>query len=546
MHRFLLFLLVSLILFLFTSHVLVNAQAPTFTISQPDQTVIPHPFKGFGVEWDPFFFNWFHQEYYKAQYGETAYRQAMETDWQLITSRLKEMEIPLIRVWTQLYFAKGWDQTPPTKTWDYSSDRMVSLFRTLDFACQNNIDVILTDWAWSFWPSYQLYNPPPPIDPAYATDVVDNLYELIHNRGYSCIKYLIVGNEPDYEIMPGLDLNTYSAMINSIKTNLVSYNLNDQVKLIGPDAACCQDFFSNAVAANHDAFDVFDFHLYSYVNPTQSATFWYELDKRRDWVAEVTANDPLQINKPMLITEAGNDGNKDSWDYAIHMADYGTTLLTTRLQGALAWNLYDDYYDQGHTPQENNDLIPWGMWQFKSGNWALRPWSQTWGLLVKFAPPGSHQAPVNGTPPITPPNSPYRVGALKRPDGGWNIFLVNRAQTAAALNLTLPELGPVTFDRYQVTSTTLTTYPNTLIIPPLGQLNFNQTLSLTLPANSFTVLVQPPTPPFTGFDGDNDVDWLDLQILTSHFNQFAAQYSLLGTGLVDIFDFNSLVTRLTD
>src|SRR5208283_634702 len=47
------------------------------------------------------------------------------------------------------------------------------------------------------------------------------------------------------------------------------------------------------------------------------------------------------------------------------------------------------------------------------------------GGLIKHAPRGSIQAAVNGTPPQTPPPSPYRCAAVKRPDGGWSIFLVN-------------------------------------------------------------------------------------------------------------------------
>lgn len=451
--------------------------AEPFTISEPNQDTFRGVFQGFGAEWDPFFWNAFGQS-----------QGLNQADWDIITSRIKEMHVPLIRMWMQLYFAL---RDPDLRVWDYNNARMQSVFKYLDFACQNDIDVILTDWGWSFWYSYGFYNGDP-TDYRFAQAIAEYLKEFIDRRGYTCIKYLIVGNEPDYEIVPEKGLDPYVGMIRNIDRALRENGLRDRIKLVGPDAACCQGFFSDSVSALHDVFDVYDFHLYSQVNPSASSNFWYELDKRRDWVYELTDGDPVDSAKMMFVTEAGNsDFPKESWEYAIHMADYGTTLLTTRLQGAAAWTMHDIYYDQGHDEFEDNSYMPWGMWDYKDGGWALRPWSQTWGLLIRFAPRGSIQAAVNGTPPQTPPNSPYRLGAVKRPDGGWSLFLVNRANAATNVRINLPGQAEVhRFATYRVERGTLGAHPNEVIPPAEGILTAGSTFTVSLPANSFTVLVE--------------------------------------------------------
>src|SRR4030042_131051 len=134
-------------------------------------------------------------------------------------------------------------------------------------------------------------------------------------------------------------------------------------------------------------------------------SLWSHLDL---WRPETLARDPASANKLVLLTEMGNSGGStnshpliDTYEYAIHMADYGTTLLTTRVNGGIAWCMHDMYYFDG------GQFMQWGMWKYKDNGWAIRPWAQSFGLLTRFAPRGSLIAPVNGTPPQTPALTPY-------------------------------------------------------------------------------------------------------------------------------------------
>jgi hypothetical protein len=94
----------------------VFAQTTTFTISQPKAAVYG-PFQGFGAEWDPFFWNTNNQN-----------RGVTDADWQLITSRIQELHVGIIRMMTQLYWATD---DPNLSHWTWDTPQMTSVKNTL-------------------------------------------------------------------------------------------------------------------------------------------------------------------------------------------------------------------------------------------------------------------------------------------------------------------------------------------------------------------------------------------------------------------------------
>jgi len=464
----------------------------TFTISAPDSNAFYGPFLGFGAEWDPFFWNVYNQK-----------QGLNQADWDLITSRMKEMNIPIVRMWTQLYFATF---DPDNQVWNWNGGRMQSLFKHLDFACKNNVDVLLTDWGWSFWQNYQGN----PTDPRFAQGIAAFLKELVVNRGYSCIKYFNIVNEPDYEsYFTNIPANfpNYVTMITNIDSALTANGLQDKVKFIGPDEACCGSYFVPTIeSALHSVYDGYSFHIYHDPSLIANGSLWWRIEQYRDYVKNYSPAPNSDIDKIQILAEAGTtNGVSNNFYHAMSMADYGTTALNTRVQAVIGWNMYDIYYDQGRSEWDNNQMIPWGMWEYKDTGWALRPWSQTWGLLTKFAPRGSIRAAVkypnntNSTPPDQPLGT-LRVAALKRPNGLWSIFAVNRNSSNTSVSVNLPGTITHSFDKYVVDSTSLAKYPNQVIVPAIGTVEASNSPALTLPANSFTVLVEQsgsPTPTST-------------------------------------------------
>jgi hypothetical protein len=62
-----------------------------FDIGKPDDALFHGPFEGFGVEWDPFYWN-----------DNNRRRGTDEAGWKLITERLKTLRVPIVRMMFQV------------------------------------------------------------------------------------------------------------------------------------------------------------------------------------------------------------------------------------------------------------------------------------------------------------------------------------------------------------------------------------------------------------------------------------------------------------
>jgi len=452
--------------------------AVDFVIGQPSTATFYGTFGGFGAEWDPMFWNTYNQS-----------QGCTPADWDLIVSRVEQMRVPIVRMMFQVY----WCCTDPNLvTWTWTSQQMQSVYRYLDVCQANGIDVVLTDWGWGAqrWHNPRLVDSPDDI--RFARAIAMYLEELIVNRGYTCIKYFVCGNEPDNEIVPRYSLDVYYRMYRNIHQELTARGIRDRVKLTGPDMGGQWDFFKNFISSMQAIVGAYDFHRYSPFNETSNIGITYDYEALWPmmdmWRGEVSARDPAGAGKPILLTEfGGGDGGTfthpmiDTYDYALHMADYGTTLLTTRVNAAMAWCMHDTYMDW-------NQRMVWGIWRYKDAGWQLRPWAHTYALLTRHAHRGSVQCPVNGSPPAHPGLTPHRCAALRRPDDTWAVFLVNRTTTSAQFNVSLPSAPRYPLVQYVVDWNTYAQYTSSVIVPAVSTVAVGRNLSLMLGASSFMVL----------------------------------------------------------
>ena len=472
-----------------------GAAAADFQIAKPSDLTFRAPFQGFGVEWDPFYFVENNQK-----------RGADEAGWKLITQRVKDLDIRIVRMMMQL----RWCQADPNLTrWTWDTPQMKSLFRYLDFCQASGIDVILTDWGWAArgkdLAGHNLYAKPS--DMRYARGMAAYLKELVVARKYTCIRYFVVGNEPDYELMKDHGTAEYVKMYANVDAELREAGIRDKVQLMGPDMTGIEDARKEAIDRIKGVVDAYDFHRYASAWETSNVglrspadSLWTHLDK---WRGEVDRRDPHGSAKWLMVTEMGMGGGEtfshprnDTFEYAMHMADYGTTLLTCRIQAGIAWTLHDEYYfDTAYGKEFDKWLMQLGMWKYHDKNWELRPWAQSFGLLIKHAPRGSVQAAVNAAPPRTPALSPLRCAAVKRPDGGWSVFLVNRTDKDELFTLTLPEEAKHGYAKYVFDKWTSAKFPDRIAIPPAEQVDhLSKRISITLPGQTFVVLVETVAP----------------------------------------------------
>lgn len=390
----------------------LGAQEPA-VLTIDETTVVNAGFFGFGVELDPMVLN-----------ENNRRRGVTDADWLLLTARLRAMDLPIVRVMSQV----GWFATGPD-TFDYDSPQARSVLAHLDFCQENGIEVVLTDWAWPRLCRWRTSHD----DPAFARAMAAYLKHLIEDRGYTCIRYLVIGNEPDNEIR---DVDRYARMYHNVHEALVEAGIRSKLQMMGPDIGGRWDWFDAAAPKIADVVDAYDFHRYaktSEMTETGEDNIHTNLTRFRP---VVNAIDPAGADKPLLLTEMGmGQGTTNTHErietpeYALHMGDYAIAVLNADIKAGIAWCAFDVYYF------DHNQFMTWGLWRYKDRQWSPKPWYAVWRRVVAEAPRGSDALRVEGTTnrlhavAIRPPGSEGRI---------LRLWVANRSDETAPLTVRLP------------------------------------------------------------------------------------------------------------
>jgi len=314
---------------------------------------------------------------------------------------------------------------------------MQSLYRHLDVCQKEGIQVLLTDWGcvpeWTRVPGVNGV-----ADPKYAEIIGTYMDHLLNQKGYSCIQYFIMVNEPNFEAG---GYENWRKGVQNVAKVFEERKLNAKVTLVGSDAAHDDGWHRNAVDHLQSILGGYDIHRYASVDEVRSGGV--QRHYQAQW-AYALAKDPNAKNKPLVVGEAGinapgfsasNNALHLNYEYGLYMADYAAQAANAGSWAVLAWML-DDSSHEGFT---------WGMWKNKAGKFELKPWFYTWSLLTRYFPRGSKIATVDHSCPD------LRVLAARVPAKGgdaWSILLVNRASAARKVQLSAPGAGKAAFQRY--------------------------------------------------------------------------------------------------
>jgi hypothetical protein len=415
--------------------------AATTTITVSDSMALRPVFLGYCAEWD------------SANYASTG---LTASDFATITSRVSWMKLPVIRVMMQA---------------DYSSAELTQLYKILDYAKANNITVVLTEWGWGYGSSRYLS------EDAYQAKVISYLGTFVNTKGYTNIKYLVLGNEPNYENYPN-GFSEWKTVVDQMYARLAAAGLNNQIKILGPDTSNDLGWLNSAVSQAHDELGGYDVHGYL----SDSTTGDIESYFTSGW-AYPLANDPGISTKPLIIGEAGmQDGanhpygnaNINDYVYGLWMADYGVQAARSGSSAVCAWMLSDDSHDGFY----------WGMMDNRHNGQTLRPWFYTWSLLSRSVPKNSIIYKV------TQPSG-IRILASKAPTGEWTFVAVNRGSTSVNLRFVAPGASQVNFKQYVYSSSAQPVDSNGFPVPVSSfAATPSSGLNTTVPENSVVFLTQ--------------------------------------------------------
>ncbi|MCP4641543.1 MAG: hypothetical protein GY851_13960 [bacterium] len=392
-----------------------NAQ-DTITVDESHQ--VRDDFMGFGAEWDTCAYD---------EYGTT------DEDWAVVAERIRWTRMPVVRVMMQTkwcYLGEG--------KFDWDTRDMQLLYRHLDLCQELGITVLLSDWGCE-----RDWVKPPGIgntdDPKYAEAIGTYLKYLIKGRGYTCIKFFILVNEPNYEVG---DFDRWRRGVVNVAAALERHGVADAVRIAGPDESNDMGWFKRAADDARDLIGAYDFHRYA--NDTNVRTGGLESFVRAHWDYALE-KDPEAASKPWIMGEAGmNDfakhpaGNEkiDTFFYGLFMADYAVQAARAGTSAVCAWMMDDN----GHSG------FFWGLWDNSEKGLRLRPWFYPWALLSRYVPA---RAAIYAPPQ---PSKDWRVMAAKgrSDDGeeGWTVCIVNRGEKAVGAAVRLPGAGLRTFKTY--------------------------------------------------------------------------------------------------
>ena len=471
--------------------------------------IISKNFIGNGVQWSAYH----HADTENAEWGKLM----TDEKWQMNFDRLDYMKPKLFRILDQANwrYLVGFDENNEPIL-DFNTPEVKALERILDYAEENNISVLFGEWGTP----YKMHDLEEghgdkftgANDPKWINIIIKYLDYLINEKGYTCLKYYNLVNEPDGSwASTKSDYFEWSEGIKLLKSALDIAGLSDKIVISGPDAL---PEYSNSGQLNNgnkwvkqsvkeldDCLGLYDVHSYSQYDFVRSGKFEEFYTK----VAE-----PVKaVNKQIIFGEIGmtrrgeenqrriiedgfssEDSQMDVYDYSygVDMADVAIQIQNAGYAGSAAWDL-DDAMHTKHDLGQKNKLKRWGMWNSlgteicnNPDDENIRPWFYSWSLLCRYFPAGYN---IIATDTTGVEGLRLTAGAN---EGDLTIAIVNNCMVTNELNLAIPKIIKKEFKKYEYVEQGRLMDENGFPVPVETGISRKKLTKLNIPANSFVLL----------------------------------------------------------
>ena len=366
--------------------------------------IISNNYIGNGAQWDP----------YQLDYGHGK-MQMVEAEWQKIYKRLDFMRPQLMRVVHNTAELMTTGKLDPSENID-------QVTHILNYCQKNNITVIFGDWGWGLADAKANTYDKKKIEMA-----ADYVTFLVKEKGYSCIKYYNMINEPNgfwsttegnYDLWRDITLCFY----NRLKKN----RMLSHIKLVGADLAIWTpaEVDWQEKASKDINLGLYDIHTYPSKVTVNSGQYGEICKAYKDAVPQgkqivmgeiglkfVEPTDSLYQQENLRRAAALPYASMDDSQMFIFDYMYGTDMADVLMQtanvgyaGCVAWMLDDAM----HSAEAPDKLKMWGFWNilgdefFGSEQENIRPWYYAWSLLCRYMPQGCsiYETKIKGNPNI--------------------------------------------------------------------------------------------------------------------------------------------------
>lgn len=355
--------------------------------------VINKSYIGNGAEWDP----------YQLNYGKVKFK-AKDIDWVKLYDRLDFMRPQFMRVMinTTSLIQSG--------KLDFQHD-YYQISRILGYCQKHGVTVVLGDWGGSMVNSKEKK-----INRINLTLAARYVNFLIDKKGFTCIKYYNMINEPNgfWSATDG-NYHLWARAVSYFYQQIENLGLCNKLSVIGPDIAIWtkRNTWWIDSCSTHLGKDIglYDIHTY----PSKST-----VDSRKYDGIIKAYKEKVPDNKQVVISEMGLKfiskqdsalkrenylkakakpyaSTKDSQMFVYNYSygiDVGAALfqaVNSGFSGVNVWMLDDAFHSKG----PRYKLKVWGFWNilgdkfFGKKEEVVRPWYYSWSLLTKYMPTGS-------------------------------------------------------------------------------------------------------------------------------------------------------------
>ena len=404
------------------------------TVCIHSNIVVNDSYIGNGAQWDP----------YQLNYGKGEMK-ISEADWHKLYDRLDFMRPQFIRVMINTKSIIHDGKLFP----EQNLDRLSPI---LDYCQSRNVTVMFGDWGDGM------------VSAKNNTIIEPNLLMaaqyadfLITKKGYSCIKYYNMINEPNgfWSTTEG-NYSLWAKAIRFFNAKLKVLNLQDKLSIVGPDAAIWkadEAWWADSCSTSlKNIIGLYDIHTY----PSKVTVNSGQYSKIIEAYKRV-----IPVNKKIVMGEIGfkfveeadsfylkenirrakfkpyasiDDSQMFVYDYmyGTDMADALFQTVNAGFSGSIVWMLDDAM----HSKESPEKLKVWGFWNilgdefFGANEEVVRPWYYAWSLLTRYLSAGSkiYKVDVTGNPSI-------KAIAIEK-DGMQTIALVNVSKQNRTVKLT--------------------------------------------------------------------------------------------------------------
>lgn len=413
-------------------------------VSIDTKQIVNEDYIGNGAQWDP----------YRLDYGKGR-MEISEADWEKMYRRLDFMRPQFIRVMTNTTSVMKDGVLHPEQGLEHLS-------HILNYCQTRNVTVMFGDWGGGMVDSQQ-----ETINEKNLTTAAEYVRFLIEEKGFSCIRYYNLINEPN-----GYWSSTdgkYSLWANAIRffhQKLEENKLTDKLRIVGPDAAIWsanESWWVDSCAIHLDKeIGLYDIHTYPSKSTVNCGAYTDIIRAYKQSVPAdkkivmgeigfkfVAPEDSLFLQENLRRAEAKQHASMDDSQMFVYDSMYGTDMADALFQtvnagfsGSVVWMLDDAM----HSKEAPDKLKIWGFWnifgeeRFGKEEEEVRPWFYAWSLLTRYMPAGSraYRVEVEG-------DSSIKVIAVEK-EGNYMLAVVNVAKEEKSVVLkssTLPVLEGV-------------------------------------------------------------------------------------------------------